>query len=240
MVDAAQPSNPYQAPTAPVSDRGAGEDGGLIEYGRRVPAGHGVGWYARAWALFASAPLAWIGIWLIYAVFVIVLSFLPIVGSIINIFLEPMLLGGVMLACRLLALLQLAVYMAMMLIFGITAAISVGGMAGLGVLQQGLPGFEVWLPIVIIAVAAFIPFMLFTMATFLAPALIVLHDIGPFDALRIGFLATLKNVLPMLVSFLIGVLLAIVASLPIFLGWLVLGPIFMCTLYAIYRDVFFD
>ena len=41
----------------------------------------------------------------------------------------------------------------MMLIFGITAAISVGGMAGLGVLQQGLPGFEVWLPIVIIAVA---------------------------------------------------------------------------------------
>jgi uncharacterized membrane protein len=35
-------------------------------------------------------------------------------------------------------------------------------------------------------------------------------------------------------------LAAVVASLPLFLGWLVLVPVVYASLYAFYRDVFFE
>jgi hypothetical protein len=35
-------------------------------------------------------------------------------------------------------------------------------------------------------------------------------------------------------------ILAILASIPVFLGWLLLGPVAMVSLYMAYRDVFHD
>ena len=42
----------------------------------------------------------------------------------------------------------------------------------------------------------------------------------------------------MLVYSLVGLVLAIAASIPLGLGWLVLGPMFGGSVYASYRDIF--
>ncbi len=44
--------------------------------------------------------------------------------------------------------------------------------------------------------------------------------------------------LPMFVYSLLGLVFAIVASIPLFLGWLVLAPVFAGSVYASYKDIF--
>ena len=44
--------------------------------------------------------------------------------------------------------------------------------------------------------------------------------------------------LPMLVYSLLGLVFAIVASIPLGLGWLVLAPMFAASIYASYKDIF--
>jgi uncharacterized membrane protein len=77
------------------------------------------------------------------------------------------------------------------------------------------------------------------MALFFAPALIVLHNFKLGDALKTSFHACWRNMLPFLVWGIVVFGLAIVASLPLFLGWLLLGPVMLVSMYVAYRDIFF-
>jgi uncharacterized membrane protein len=58
--------------------------------------------------------------------------------------------------------------------------------------------------------------------------------------MKASFVACLRNIVPFLVYGVILFVLAIVASIPFGLGWLVLGPVMAASLYAGYRDIFFD
>ena len=78
------------------------------------------------------------------------------------------------------------------------------------------------------------------MALWFAPALALFHQQGPAEAMKGSFVACLRNILPSLVYGAIGFMLAIVASIPFGLGWLVLGPVIAGSLYASYRDIFFE
>jgi uncharacterized membrane protein len=60
----------------------------------------------------------------------------------------------------------------------------------------------------------------------------------PVAALRESFFGCLKNVVPFLVYSIVFVVLGIVASIPLGLGWLVLGPITIASVYTAYRDIF--
>ena len=83
-------------------------------------------------------------------------------------------------------------------------------------------------------------FMPLLMAIWFAPALVVLRGVDPVRALTLSFSASLKNVLPFTVYGVIGVVLAIAASIPLGLGWLVLAPVSIASLYASYCDIFDD
>jgi uncharacterized membrane protein len=50
--------------------------------------------------------------------------------------------------------------------------------------------------------------------------------------------AFLRNMIPLTVYGLLLLPFAILASLPMMLGWLVLLPVIITSLYAIYRDLF--
>ncbi|MEO7760372.1 MAG: hypothetical protein ABIS68_00530, partial [Casimicrobiaceae bacterium] len=69
---------------------------------------------------------------------------------------------------------------------------------------------------------------------------VALDKVEPWTALKWSFFACLKNMWPFLVYGLITLLLAIVASIPLGLGWLVLGPVIIASVYTSYRDIFFD
>lgn len=67
---------------------------------RVVAGGRGGAWWAGGWRLFASNVFTWIGIIVIYYVISILLSLVPIVGSVGQALLTPVFMGGIMLGCR--------------------------------------------------------------------------------------------------------------------------------------------
>ena len=99
------------------------------------------------------------------------------------------------------------------------------------------PGF--WLgaaTLLLVILALFIPV---SMAVWFAPALVALDGIDPLTALKWSFFACLKNIWSFLVYGLVMLGLAIVATIPMGLGWLLLGPVIMASVYTAYRDIFF-
>lgn len=79
------------------------------------------------------------------------------------------------------------------------------------------------------------------MALWFAPALIVLHDeIGVGDALGLSFRGCWRNFLPFLLYGVVLLVAMLVASLPLGLGLLVLGPLVFASIYLSYREIFVD
>ena len=139
--------------------------------------------------------------------------------------------------------------------FGVLMAISMGG--GFDTLMSGFegvgtepgsdqlsgsllePGFG---PIimVIILIILMVVFGTFAaaMGLWFTPALIVFHDLEIMEAIRLSFRGCLRNWLAFLVYSIIWILLAIPAALTLGLGFLVLGPVFVASIYFSYRDIY--
>ena len=79
---------------------------------------------------------------------------------------------------------------------------------------------------------------LIAMAYWFAPALVVLNGEEPMNALKKSFAASWTNMGAFLIYGLIFIGLAIVASIPFGLGWLVLGPMIAGSCYASWRQIF--
>ena len=78
------------------------------------------------------------------------------------------------------------------------------------------------------------------MLVWFAPALVMLGGMEPWPAMTHSFRACLKNFGPFLVYGVIGLGLAIAATIPLMLGWFVLYPVTVTTVYASYCDIFED
>jgi uncharacterized membrane protein len=61
---------------------------------------------------------------------------------------------------------------------------------------------------------------------------------APLPAMKVSLRAFLRNMIPLTAYGLLLLPFAILASLPMMLGWLVLLPVIITSLYAIYRDLF--
>lgn len=258
------PANPYAPPVALIREQASlGPDfSHFIPYGRRVPAGNGTSWLGQSWALFTGAPFTWIGMWLLFVLLMMVLAFIPFA----NYLAPPLLLGGIALGCErwrryrvveigdLFAgfqrhasplLIQGLLYLAGVFIITIPAVIIMFVGIFLGAASAGhSAGGEAALTMVLLValgVLLILALMLPLMAAmWFAPALIVLHDIAPFEAMKQSFFACFKNWLSMTVYSLVLLLLFCVAMIPCGLGLLVVGPWMTVSVYASYRDIFFE
>jgi uncharacterized membrane protein len=83
-----------------------------------------------------------------------------------------------------------------------------------------------------------IGFALISMAFWFAPGLVAVNRVAPAAALWLSFRANLTNIGAMLVYGLIGIVFIVLASVPLGLGWIVLGPVMAGSWYATWRDVF--
>jgi uncharacterized membrane protein len=247
-------NNPFKAPEARVADAGVAS-GEFLPDGQTVAAGNGVDWLSRGWEMFKQAPGVWIGIAVVFMVLMIVLSLIPLINFFVNL-LVPVFIGGIMLGCKaledneelrighlfagfsgytgslvLVGLIYLAGIIAVIAVVGILGGVGVGAMmAGGGQISPAafiLPA--------LVAAALMVPL---AMAVWYAPALVVFHGVGPFDAMKASFFVCIKNFVPFLVYGLVFLVLAILASIPIFLGWLVLIPVMYGSIYASYKDMF--
>src|SRR5262245_10886881 len=224
------------------------------------PAASGWTWIADAWTLFLRAPLPWVLITIIFVILSLVLNYLGWLGAIASSVLGPVFTGGVMLGCkrlheggalqvadlfagfrggfgRLAAIGAISIVVALAIVFvaGVITGANLFALmneqdpevirgAALGILLT-----------VLIVMALLLPL---AMAMWFAPPLVVLHNRGVLEALTESFVACLKNVISFLIYGLILLVFAVIASIPLGLGWLVLGPVLAASVYTAYRDIF--
>lgn len=95
-------------------------------------------------------------------------------------------------------------------------------------------GFAFALASVLILTMTMIPMML----VWHAPALIVLHDVKVIKAMKMSFIGSLKNILP-LITMLLFVMVAVMMSvfLTFGLGTVLIFPALMMMYYTTYRDI---
>ncbi|MDK2122687.1 BPSS1780 family membrane protein [Parachitinimonas caeni] len=79
--------------------------------------------------------------------------------------------------------------------------------------------------------------LLVGLAGWLAPCMVIFDNMNPIEALRHSLIIGLKNWLPLTVFGLVVTILAIAASIPLMLGWLVLTPVLWCATYTAWRDI---
>lgn len=231
--------------------------------GRAVGAGQGWAWIADGFGLFKKAPGIWIALVVILFVILLILAFIPLLGALASFLLMPAFVGGLILGCRalqgggelelghlfagfekahlgnliFLGALTIAGWVIVMLpviaIVGAGAILAVMRGDAAGVAAMGGSILLAWL----VALALSIPIY---MALWFAPALVVLRGMAPMAAVKESFLACLRNILPFLVYGIVLLVLGIVAAIPLGLGWLVLGPVAIASVYVAYRDIFGD
>ncbi len=76
------------------------------------------------------------------------------------------------------------------------------------------------------------------MAYWFAPALVYFNDLKAPQAMKLSFVACMKNFLPFLVYGIVMMMLMFVAVIPVFLGLLILIPVIVISLYTSYQDLF--
>jgi hypothetical protein len=228
-----------------------------------VDAGRGLAWWTEAWPLFTRGAGIWIVMALVMIVVLIVVGLIPVLGGLAISLLLPVLVGGWMMAAHKvdeggtpavgdlfagfrehlapLVVLGALMVVASLLIALVAAMLGAGAIVGLmaGEAQHSANGVMASLTIGMLGVlVASALGLVVTMAIWFAPALVVFRSVAPVRAMKASLAACLKNVVPFLVYGVLYIVAAIVASIPFGLGWIVLVPVLMLTVYVSYKDVF--
>ncbi len=258
-------TNPYAAPKAAVADDTVIASADFVPGGQSREAGRGWAWIASAWDLFKRQPGLWIGIWVLMAVIFMAAAFIPFLGSLLTMLFWPVFMAGIAVGCAALdegkelelghlfagfrervgpligvgalylgAVVIITLAMVLVAGAGMFAVIGFGG--GDNPAAAAAAGGVTVLLAVLVMLALMLPVI---MAIWFAPTLVVFQQMGPLDAMKMSFFGSLKNILPFLVYGLVGLGLAVAATIPLLLGWLVLGPVVLASVYTAYRDIYF-
>ncbi|MEN6670010.1 BPSS1780 family membrane protein [Psychrobacter sp. B38] len=242
----------------------------LLSAPRSGSAGWGVSWITNALSIFKDHFLLWIGIGTVYLIIMAIASAIPFLNLVFSL-LSFVFVGGIIKgadaqatgkALRFdhlfsafsthlwpLIVLLLLYVIELIIIFVLIIFIFFIGMY----LLNGMPSAD---DMVLASeqmtngtIATLLLTLLFTMillfplmmAIWFAPALIVLHNIRPTEAMKMSLDGSLKNIWPLSIFFLVGPILALLGALfTLGLAVLVLVPIGMITYYTSYRDVWTD
>jgi hypothetical protein len=243
--------NPYLPPASRVEDAEVVR-GDFIDGGRSVPARHGWDWIAAGWRIFRRQPGTWIVMSLVFGLVLIAMSLVPLLGAVATVVVLPVFVAGFMHACSkieraedialgdLFAAFQKGagpLFVLGLIEFGLFIAAMIPSLALLAFLiGLGDTGTAIVL-FALVYVAALLPVY---MAIWFGPPLVALQDMAPTRALGQSFRACLKNIIPFIVYGAVLMVLAVIATLPLFLGWFVLGPVIVASVYAAYRDIYFQ
>jgi uncharacterized membrane protein len=206
----------------------------------------------------------WIVAIVIVFVLAIVVGIVPFVGSLAFQVVQPVIAGGFVVACRSLekggefelehlfagfskrfgplAIVGL-IFLAGWIVIMLVAALFVG-FSLMGAFMTGDPDVVLasvaasWLAILLallVATGLMVPLLA---AYWFAPALVMIHDMKPIEAMKASFFACFRNFMPFLVYGLVMTVAAIVAIIPFGLGMLVWIPVTITSTYVAYRRIF--
>jgi hypothetical protein len=231
---------------------------------RKVNIANGWLWIKQGYWLFKKSPVLWIVLAAIGVTGLLGIATIPVIGDPLATLLFPVLLAGYMVGCHALEHdeeLELSHLFAgfhnntsqlvtlggislisQMLILGVMML--TGGAALVSILMSGKP---VDSPEILVQAAVgagialtlgMVLFSVLLMSMQFAPMLIIFNKMSPVDALKTSLRACLRNIVPMSLYGAMMFLFMMMATMPIMLGWLVLLPVMISSMYAIYRDLF--
>jgi len=231
----------------------------------KVDAGKGLSWFADGWRLFMVEPGMWVVLTLLSGLVALLTHLIPVVGPLLFALLLPGLLGGLLYGAREVAagrpldishlylafkdgplrnpmLVLGAILLGAHIIMTLIALLLVGGSMGLmglagGGEQEALAagaGIGILLAFLILSVIAFV----LALAFLYAVPLVMFAAERPSAALRSSIAACLGNLLPLLVFGVFYLVLAVLAALPLMLGYLVLVPVTVGAVYTSYCDIY--
>lgn len=234
---------------------------------RTVNAGNGWTWITDGFGLFLKNPVMWVVLIVLLIVGAMIIAIIPFLGGIALSLVWPVLIAGLLLGCRALdggqplelphlwagfhsgdrlsqlVIVGVAYLIATVVVMGVVfAAVGVPLLQGMKAGSAANAGTMVsmagtFLTGLLIALALLVPVM---MAMWFAPALIIFDKLDAVAAMKQSFAACLRNIVPFLLYGVIALVLNIVAAIPFGLGYLVLVPVLVCSLYAGYKDIFAD
>ena len=231
---------------------------------RQVSAGQGWQWVVQGFALFRKNPLIWLVLLSIYLIIVLALSAIPLVGPLVSMLLAPVFSAGFLIGAKALDegeelelphlfagfrtnTAQLVTVGGVYLVGNIVVAGTVMILGGGSLLSMALTappqpdpamlaGAMGGVMLALLAgLALLVPLL---MAYWFAPALVVFHNMHAMDAMKLSFTACLRNMTPFLVYGAVTFVLALLAMIPFGLGFLLLFPTIITSIYISYRDVF--
>jgi uncharacterized membrane protein len=228
--------------------------------GRAVEAGRGWDWIAAGWELFKKQAGMWIALVLVAFVIFFVLALIPVVGSLATFVLSPVFAAGVLVGSRevdegralevghlfagfkqkFAQLLTVGgIYLGSAVVIALVVGLATGAsiftmMSGAGAEASPAAVLSMLLALLIM-LALLVPVV---MAVWFAPALVLFHDKGAVDAMKESFAGCLRNVVPFLVYGIVIMVFGVIASIPLGLGWLALGPVLCTSFYVSYKDIY--
>lgn len=230
---------------------------------RRVSGSRGAEWVRAGWQVFTTSPGMWVVFTVVWALIFLVFQIVPMVGPLLFQLISPALAGGWLLAARntrsgegfdvgvlfqplvdpgsrgpmlVLGILLIGINLLIMLVIGGLVASTMHGMGGMGgdggQAGMGQPGML--LPAMLGMLVMVIVLALFYFAIPLA----LFARLAPTTALAEGIRGLVRNLPAVLVLGAIALALAIAATVPLLLGWLVLVPVMAGAWYTSYQEVF--
>lgn len=229
---------------------------------KKLDLGQGIAWYGCGWDIFKQNATVWVLFGVMFLVINFVMSFIPVIGPLLLALITPLLAAGFLLGAddikqdkRLepMTLFQafssetirtpLLILGAILLGFGVLSSILMMTVIGTSMMGGGAVGAQMGPQAMIQGAGAgflvfLVVYVLIAMCMFFALPLVTFDNMAPLEAVKASFQAAVTNIVPFLLFLIVYVVLMFIASIPFFLGFILLIPIVFCAMYCAYRGVF--
>ena len=233
-----------------------------------APIGRGAAWLIESLPVFTSAWKSWLGMGLVFFLICVVLTIIPLGTFVLNLFFPAFLAGlflacraqeaGEPIEVKYLfagfsenlgsqIILGVIILLSQVIVLIIAAFVIIVFMGGTGILMDLIGGNVEAIQedpqtlILVISLGLLVGVMFYLpllMAFWFAPLLVELENQSVFEAMKNSFMACLKNIMPYLLYGLVGLVFSVLATIPLGLGWLILLPMFVISIYLSYKDIF--
>ena len=240
-----------QTPETPFSPPPAKQPPLLLAEPRKVAWGEGAAWISQAWRIFRLRPWMWVGMIFVIGLISVLVQLVPFVGGLIGALIPFFFTGGLMLSCdaleeggelqfdylfsgfkykfgelAVLTLLYIAFLIVGLIVAGILFAIFVGGFNPgefAAAINSGSGDAGDALLVILFMLIIMMLYIPLVMMVWFAPALIVLHDVRPFESMKMSFKACLRNIGAFIVNALVWSGMGLAAALAVVLVGLPFG-----------------